>query len=85
MEIIQAVWPRENPFAISRYELLRAVKYELGSAGRDLTLIPMPITVRSSAMIWKRCQMKSPARSEPRRPLQHGTRRCMSPRSKTTG
>ena len=36
MEIIQAVWPGENPFSVSRHELLRAVKYELGSAGRDL-------------------------------------------------
>lgn len=38
MEIIQAVWPGENPFSVSRHELLRAVKYELGSAGRDLNL-----------------------------------------------
>ena len=36
IEIIQAVWPGENPFVISRHELLRAVKYELGPAGRDL-------------------------------------------------
>jgi hypothetical protein len=36
LEIIQAVWPGENPFTVSRHELLRAVKYELGSAGRDL-------------------------------------------------
>lgn len=36
MEIIDAVWPGENPFSVSRHELLRAVKYELGSAGRDL-------------------------------------------------
>ncbi|MBO4223546.1 MULTISPECIES: hypothetical protein [Bradyrhizobium] len=36
LEIIQAVWPGENPFAVSRHEILRAVKYELGSAGRDL-------------------------------------------------
>jgi hypothetical protein len=36
LEIIQAVWPGENPFAVSRHELLRTVKYELGSAGRDL-------------------------------------------------
>src|SRR5258705_148062 len=36
LEIIQAVWPGENPFVVSRHELLRAVKYELGSAGRDL-------------------------------------------------
>ncbi|WP_407169448.1 hypothetical protein [Bradyrhizobium sp. ORS 111] len=36
LEIIQAVWPGENPFAVSRHEILRAVKYELGSAGREL-------------------------------------------------
>ncbi len=36
MEIIEQVWPNENPFSISRHEVLRAVKYELGSAGRDL-------------------------------------------------
>jgi hypothetical protein len=36
MEIIQAIWPGENPFSVSRHELLRAVKYELGSVGRDL-------------------------------------------------
>ena len=36
LEIIQAVWPGENPFSVSRHELLRAVKYELGSVGRNL-------------------------------------------------
>ncbi|MBN9002696.1 MAG: hypothetical protein J0H75_11760 [Rhizobiales bacterium] len=36
MEIVQAVWPGENPFPVNRHELLRAVKYELGSAARDL-------------------------------------------------
>lgn len=36
LEMIQALWPGENPFAVTRHELLRAVKYELGSAGRDL-------------------------------------------------
>lgn len=36
LEIVRAVWPDENPFSVSRHELLRAVKYELGSAGRDL-------------------------------------------------
>ncbi len=36
LEIVQAVWPQENPFAVTRQDLLRAVKYELGSAGRDL-------------------------------------------------
>jgi hypothetical protein len=36
MEIIDGVWPGENPFIVDRHELLRAVKQELGSAGRDL-------------------------------------------------
>jgi hypothetical protein len=36
MEIIQLVWPGENPFSVSRHELLQAVKYELGSVGRVL-------------------------------------------------
>jgi hypothetical protein len=36
MEIIQSVWPDENPFSVNRHEVLRAVKYELGSAGREL-------------------------------------------------
>jgi hypothetical protein len=36
MEIIHKVWPNDNPFVHSRHELLKAVKQELGSAGRDL-------------------------------------------------
>jgi len=36
LEIIQRVWPDENPFTTDRHQLLRATKSELGSAGRDL-------------------------------------------------
>jgi len=36
MEIIHKVWPSDNPFTHSRHDLLKAVKHELGSAGRDL-------------------------------------------------
>lgn len=36
MEIIQKMWPGENPFVTDRHSLLRAVKQELGPAGRDL-------------------------------------------------
>ncbi len=36
MEIIHKVWPEDNPFAHSRHDLLKAVKHELGPAGRDL-------------------------------------------------
>jgi SAM-dependent methyltransferase len=36
LEVIQKVWPGENPFTTDRHALLRATKAELGSAGRDL-------------------------------------------------
>ncbi len=36
MEIIHKVWPDDNPFTHSRHDLLKAVKHELGAAGRDL-------------------------------------------------
>jgi hypothetical protein len=36
MEIINKVWPNDNPFTHSRHDLLRAIKHELGPAGRDL-------------------------------------------------
>ena len=36
LEIIQRIWPGEEPFTTDRHALLRAAKAELGSAGRDL-------------------------------------------------
>jgi hypothetical protein len=36
LEIIRKVWPDDNPFTTDRHQLLKAVKQELGSAGRDL-------------------------------------------------
>jgi SAM-dependent methyltransferase len=36
LEIIQQIWPGENPFTTDRHALLRATKSELGSAGRML-------------------------------------------------
>jgi SAM-dependent methyltransferase len=36
LEVIQQVWPGEDPFTTDRHQMLRAVKLELGSAGRDL-------------------------------------------------
>jgi hypothetical protein len=35
LEIIQKVWPGENPFHTSRHDLLKEVKRELGSSARD--------------------------------------------------
>jgi hypothetical protein len=36
MEIIQKVWPDDNPFIHDRHDILKAVKHDLGPAGRDL-------------------------------------------------
>jgi hypothetical protein len=36
MEIIQNVWPGDNPFIHDRHQIMKAVKHELGPAGRDL-------------------------------------------------
>jgi hypothetical protein len=36
MEIINKVWPDDNPFVHDRHQILKAVKQELGAAGRDL-------------------------------------------------
>jgi hypothetical protein len=36
MEIIQKVWPGDNPFTHDRHQILKAAKHELGPAGRDL-------------------------------------------------
>jgi hypothetical protein len=36
LDIIQRIWPGENPFTADRHALLRATKHELGSAGRVL-------------------------------------------------
>src|SRR5262249_12383675 len=42
LEIIQKVWPAENPFQSDRHQLLRATKVELGTAGRDYNLAAYP-------------------------------------------
>ena len=36
LEIIQRIWPGENPFTTDRHQLLRQTKTELGSAARGL-------------------------------------------------
>jgi hypothetical protein len=36
LEIIQQVWPGDNPFIHDRHQIMKAVKHELGPAGRDL-------------------------------------------------
>jgi hypothetical protein len=42
LEIIQRLWPGENPFQIDRHALLAALKGELGRDARDFTLTALP-------------------------------------------
>ena len=42
MEIIEKLWPGENPFAVDRHQLIAALKEELGREGRDFTLTVGP-------------------------------------------
>jgi hypothetical protein len=41
-EIIQKLWPGENPFQVDRHALLAALKSELGRDARDFTLTALP-------------------------------------------
>ncbi|MGE0039110.1 MAG: hypothetical protein AB7S93_26240 [Xanthobacteraceae bacterium] len=36
MEIIRKVWPDDNPFVHDRHQIMKMVKHDLGTAGRDL-------------------------------------------------
>jgi hypothetical protein len=42
LEIIQKLWPGENPFQVDRHQLLAALKTELGRDARDFTLVAPP-------------------------------------------
>ncbi len=36
LEIVQRIWPDENPFIHDRHQIMKAVKHELGPLGREL-------------------------------------------------
>jgi len=42
LEIIQRLWPGENPFQVDRHELLAALRAELGPEQRDFVLTALP-------------------------------------------
>jgi hypothetical protein len=42
LEIVQKLWPGENPFEVDRHALLAALKAELGREAREYTLSPLP-------------------------------------------
>jgi hypothetical protein len=42
LEIVQRLWPGENPFRVNRHELLAALRSELGRDARNFTLTARP-------------------------------------------
>src|SRR5262249_17932060 len=42
LEIVQKLWPGENPFMVDRHELLKALESELGAEARQFILTPPP-------------------------------------------
>jgi hypothetical protein len=42
LEIIQRVWPDEDPFVTSRHDILKTAKQMLGSDGRDMRFVDQP-------------------------------------------
>jgi hypothetical protein len=44
LEVIQKIWPGEDPFQTDRHQLLRTTKLELGAASRDYNFTAYPDT-----------------------------------------
>jgi hypothetical protein len=42
LEIIQRLWPKENPFQVDRHQLIAALKAELGRDAREYQLTALP-------------------------------------------
>jgi hypothetical protein len=42
LEIVQKLWPGENPFQVDRHALLAALRHELGREAREFSLTPLP-------------------------------------------
>ena len=42
LEIVQQLWPEENPFKVDRHQLVAALKTELGREARDYQLTVLP-------------------------------------------
>ena len=66
IEIIEGVWPGEDPFS-DRHAMLRQVKHELGSTARHYNFNTSSDAHRSSVITCTRCRTKFRARSERRR------------------
>ena len=86
MEIIQKVWPGDNPFIHDRHQIMKAVKHELGPAGarsqlQRLCRQPLAVPLRHAHAAERDLR----SRSAPRRCSRPGTPRSTWRRSRTTG
>ena len=84
LEIVQKVWPGDNPFLHDRHQIMKAVKHELGPAGRDLNFN----TYADNRSLFRYdmhtlpSEITQESRSAPRRCSPPGTRRSTCRRSR---
>ncbi len=77
LEIVQRVWPGEDPFTTSRRMLLDATRDALGTDAQQFSFDPLPNSARCSASRCTPCPTRSTARkrSAPSTFSRRGTRR----------
>ena len=75
LEIVQRLWPDENPFKVDRHALLAALRAELGRDAATSTSTARPTTRRSSVTRCTRCRRRSATGSARRRCSPPGTPR----------
>ena len=85
LEIIQKVWPGENPYTQSRHDMLRATKAELGKESRRYNFNAYADARALSATRCTRCRARSRRASAPRRCSPPGTPPSTSRRSTMRG
>lgn len=84
LEVVQKLWPGENPFTVDRFALLHALEDELGNEAGDFNLAAPPTRTRSSNTRCTRCRPRSASASGPLPCLPRGTPSSMSTRSRTS-
>ena len=85
MEIIQKVWPDDNPFIHDRHQILKAVKHDLGPAGRDLNFNAYADNRALFRYDMHTLPSEISNRSAPPRCSRHGTLRSTWRKWRTTG
>ena len=84
LEVVQRIWPDENPFQVRRHELLAALDARAGPDAARFELTPPPRASRCSGTRCTRCRRRSATASARRRSSPPGTPPFTSTRSRTS-